>query len=167
MPVSADNPPAERAWSGLFYGVRGYLGLMFAGNLIWEILHLPLYTLWTTASARYQAFAVIHCTFGDLLIAFAALVAALLIAGNAKWPRRQFLPVAAFAIAFGIGYTVFSEWLNVTVRASWAYSEWMPVVPLFGLKVGLSPLLQWLVIPTAAFALTARLRDRKLSAAAG
>jgi hypothetical protein len=52
---------------------------------------------------------------------------------------------------FGIGYTVFSEWLNVVIRAAWAYSEWMPVIPLFGHKIGLSPLLQWIVVPAVAF----------------
>ena len=50
---------------------------------------------------------------------------------------------------------MFSEWLNVVVRASWAYSEWMPVIALAGQKFGLSPLLQWIVVPAAAFAFSA------------
>jgi len=45
-------------------------------------------------------------------------------------------------------YTIFSEWLNIVVRASWAYSPLMPVVHL--INIGLSPLLQWIVIPAAA-----------------
>jgi hypothetical protein len=40
------------------------------------------------------------------------------------------------------------EWLNIVVRASWAYSDRMPVVPVIG--TGLSPLLQWVVVPTVA-----------------
>ena len=32
-------------------------------------------------------------------------------------------------------------------------AEWMPVVRLFGFAIGLSPLLQWLVLPAAAFAI--------------
>jgi hypothetical protein len=67
------------------------------------------------------------------------------------WPRERFWPVAILTIAFGIAYTVFSEWLNVVVRASWAYSELMPVVSMFGLRLGVSPLLQSLVVPVAAF----------------
>jgi hypothetical protein len=57
----------------------------------------------------------------------------------------------------GIGYTVFSEWLNVDVRATWAYTEQMPVLPPLG--TGLTPLLQWLIIPTLTWALMARQRD--------
>ena len=44
------------------------------------------------------------------------------------------------------GYTVYSEWLNVYVKGTWAYSDLMPIVP--GLEVGLSPLIQWIVLPT-------------------
>jgi len=47
--------------------------------------------------------------------------------------------------ALGAAYTVYSEWLNTGVRMAWAYSELMPVVP--GIGTGLSPLLQWLVLP--------------------
>ena len=59
-------------------------------------------------------------------------------------------------VLFGLAYTIFSEWLNVVVRASWGYSDWMPIVPIFGLRIGLSPLMQWLVVPAAALALASR-----------
>jgi hypothetical protein len=36
----------------------------------------------------------------------------------------------------------------------------MPLVSAFGLQIGLSPLLQWVVIPAAAFAITRRLEAR-------
>ena len=57
---------------------------------------------------------------------------------------------------FGLAYMLFSEWLNVVVRASWAYSERMPAITLFGLTIGLSPLLQWVVVPVTAFTITRR-----------
>jgi hypothetical protein len=79
---------------------------------------------------------------------------ALFIAGNETWPVGRFWQVAAFALIFGVAYTVFSEWLNVVVRASWDYSERMPVVSALGLSIGVSPLLQWIVVPSAAFAIT-------------
>lgn len=44
-----------------------------------------------------------------------------------------------------VGYTIFSEWLNIVVRKSWQYSELMPVVPF--IDTDLSPLLQWIIIP--------------------
>jgi len=128
---------------------RIYLAVIAVGNLTWEILQLPLYTIWMSGSRAEQAFAVVHCTGGDLLIALSSLIAALLLAGSAEWPRQAFGLVAALTIAFGLGYTGFSEWLNVSVRKTWAYSELMPVLPIAG-GIGLSPLLQWVVVPTLA-----------------
>jgi len=57
---------------------------------------------------------------------------------------------------FGFGYTVFSEWLNVVVRKSWAYSDLMPVISIFGLSLGVSPLLQWMAVPTLALYVSRR-----------
>jgi hypothetical protein len=151
MTVSVDllrGNQASRAW---LQALRAYLGATAVGNLVWETLHLPLYTIWTTETAREQAFAVVHCTLGDLLIALSALTLALVVVGDPDWPRRRFQRIAFLAVIFGLAYTLFSEWLNVVVRASWAYSDHMPVLSLFGLTIGLSPLLQWIVVPAAAF----------------
>lgn len=63
--------------------------------------------------------------------------------------------VSVVAVAFGLGYTAFSEWMNTAIGASWAYSEWMPVMPF--VPIGLSPLLQWVVVPAAALAFSRRL----------
>jgi hypothetical protein len=129
--------------------LRRYLPFVALANLAWEIVHLPLYTLWWEGSPWEIAFAVAHCTAGDVLIATASLVLALLLFGDRGWPERGFQQVAAATVVFGLGYTVFSEWLNTEVRRSWAYSDLMPVVPVLG--TGLSPLMQWIVIPLAAF----------------
>jgi hypothetical protein len=58
------------------------------------------------------------------------------------------------AIVLGAAYTVFSERLNVEIWRSWSYTAAMPVLPLLG--TGLTPLLQWLVVPGLAFAVSAR-----------
>ena len=125
--------------------LRTYVGFAAAGNLTWEVIQLPLYTIWTTGTPREQAFAILHCTGGDVLIAIAALTMALVAVGDKHWPDEGSVHVLLLALALGAGYTIFSEWLNVIVRKSWAYSPLMPIVPL--LNVGLSPLLQWIVVP--------------------
>jgi len=140
--------------------LRIYLSGVAVANLIWETLQLPLYTIWQTGTLRTQAFAVVHCTIGDVIIAVSALTVALLLTGDEAWPHKGFQRVAILTILLGLAYTVFSEWLNVVVRASWAYSDLMPVVTAFGLHVGVSPLLQWLVIPGTAFMITKRLSKR-------
>jgi hypothetical protein len=128
--------------------LRVYLGTIALGDLAWEAAHLPLYTIWRTGTLGEKAFAVIHCTGGDLLIALACLALALVLAGEPAWPARAHRRVAALTAGFGVAYTVFSEWLNIVVRQTWAYSDLMPVVPVIG--TGLSPLLQWVVVPLLA-----------------
>ena len=129
----------------------------FAGlSLAWEIAQLPLYTLWTEATPAYMAYAVVHCTLGDVLIGTAALLLALTVArggGLAGWRWRR---IAVLTALLGAGYTVFSEWMNTAILGSWAYAAWMPRVQLAGIAIGLSPLLQWLVLPPLALYLMRR-----------
>ncbi len=146
------NQPAKVVtWSagmirpGLGIVLRRYLFFTGITNLVWESAHLPLYTLWTEGNFGDLVFAVVHCTGGDLLIAFLSLALAVILVGYAHWPIQRFAPVMALTVAFGLAYTVFSEWLNVVVQQSWAYSELMPVIPI--IDAGLSPVAQWLVIP--------------------
>jgi hypothetical protein len=127
-------------------------------NLLWELLPLPLYTVWRTSTAGELAFAVLHCAGGDVLIATAALALAVLLLGGADWPVAHWARVAAMTVLFGLAYTVLSEWLNVYIRRTWAYSEWMPIVP--GLSIGLSPVLQWIVVPAMSLAWLRQRRAR-------
>lgn len=130
--------------------LRLYLALSAAGNLLWETLQLPLYTIGRTGSVQEQTFAVLHCTAGDVLIATVALAAALVVAGNERWPAARFVRVTIAATIIGVVYTGFSEWRNVYVHAAWSYAEGMPLLPVFGVGLGVSPLLQWLIVPPAA-----------------
>ncbi len=128
--------------------LRRYLAASALLHLSWEVVQLPLYSVWSTGTVKQQAFAVFHCSIGDVMIAALALLSAIALAGRPTWPSSGALRVYAVCLAGGAGYTIYSEWLNVSVRGSWAYSKLMPVVPLIG--TGLAPLLQWIVIPTLA-----------------
>ena len=110
---------------------------------------MPLYTLWWTGTRREIAFALIHCTGGDILITTVTLAAATALARVFGWRAFDWRMVFT-AIALGAAYTVFSEWLNVEIRRSWSYAASMPVVPFLG--TGLTPLLQWLIVPGLALA---------------
>jgi hypothetical protein len=146
-PPQGSTGTARDAW---LRALRRYIGFAIVANLLWEFAHLPLYTIWKKGTAREITFAAVHCTGGDVLITTAALMLALLIAG-ASWPiePRAYRLVAVLTLAFGVSYTLFSEWLNIVVRKSWAYSELMPIIPI--VDAGLSPVLQWIAIPLAAF----------------
>lgn len=135
---------------GWLAALRAFLLISTAAHLVWEVVQLPLYTIWWTDSVDKIAFAVMHCTAGDLIIITVSLVISLVVFGQG-WPlsSTSFRNVMLSTIAIGVAYTVYSEWLNVNVRGTWAYTEWMPRLPPLG--TGLLPVLQWIVVPVLAF----------------
>ena len=133
--------------------LRRYVLASLVLHLVWEVVQLPLYTIWLEPLSS-QAFAVLHCTVGDLMIAGLSLLAAHALIATADWPRSELRRVWLLLLVFGVGYTIYSEWMNVNVRSNWTYAPTMPTLPLIG--TGLSPLLQWIFVPTVAlwFAVT-------------
>jgi hypothetical protein len=140
-------------------GLRRYLAVVVIGNVVWEGAHLPLYTIWNDGTPRDKLVAVAHCIAGDVLIALCAWAFAVVVAGRSGWPAEASHRVAFLTIAAGLAYTGYSEWLNAAVRHSWSYSDLMPVIP--GVGVGLSPMLQWVVVPTFALWLAGWSRRRQ------
>ena len=127
------------------------IGLAALGHFFWEAAQLLLYTLWRTGTPGEIAFALIHCTGGDVLITTTTFAAAAALARHLCWPPFGWRMVFT-AIILGAAYTIFSEWLNVEIRRTWSYTAAMPVLPFIG--TGLTPLLQWLVVPGLALAVT-------------
>lgn len=127
-----------------------FVALLALLNFVWEIAQLPLYTIWRDGSWGEIVFAIAHCTAGDVLIGiFSAGGAALLTGLHGKGRAEAPAAFIASFVMIGVSYTVFSEWLNVVVRKSWAYSSFMPTVP--PLDTGLSPILQWIFVPVLAW----------------
>lgn len=121
-------------------------------HLAWESAQLPLYTIWRDSSAAYIAYAVVHCTAGDGLIAAATFLASAVLLQNPDWVYSAPLRGVAIVLPLGIAYTAYSEWRNVYEFGSWAYMRTMPLV--FG--IGSTPLLQWLVVPLGVVLLLRR-----------
>jgi hypothetical protein len=118
---------------------------MLVLNLLWEVLQLPLYTVPPSSIPFYKAYALVHCTVGDGLIAAGIYVGAALVAGW-RWPLDAPDRGLAVLLPPGIAYTAYSEWRNVYVTASWAYDPLMPTLA----GIGIAPLAQWLVLPPVA-----------------
>ena len=140
-------------------GAAKILVLFGALNLLWEIAQLPLYNIWYEASSGEIAFAVLHCTVGDVLIGINSVIVALLLAAALYRSVRP--PVWAIGLIFVLiatAYTIYSEWLNVFMRKSWSYSELMPTIP--PLETGLSPLLQWIILPVVTMSFVELRRNR-------
>jgi hypothetical protein len=123
--------------------LAAWAALALVLNLVWEIVQLPLYTIYSTGTPKEIAFALAHCTAGDVLIAVSSFVLGMIATRRRDWPISRPLFGGTVAILCGLAYTVFSEWQNVYQAGNWSYAPAMPL--LFG--IGLAPLMQWIVIP--------------------
>ncbi|WP_018991680.1 hypothetical protein [Aromatoleum toluclasticum] len=115
-------------------------------HLGWEIAQLPLYTLWREESPAYIAWAVVHCTAGDGLIALGTYAVTSIWLRGVCWPWES--PGRGLFVlwASGLAWTAFSEWRHVQDLGSWAYTESMPTLA----GIGLAPLAQWVIVPGLA-----------------
>jgi hypothetical protein len=146
-----------RSWKSSAFVIWRWALLALGLHLLWELGQLPFYTLWAEADAWRIALYVAHCTLGDVLIATLAYLAVALIWRRVDWPRHRPRSGGAMLLALGLGYTGFSEWYNVYRAGAWAYSGIMPRI----LGIGLTPLLQWLIVPVVMLVLVRRIRIRQ------
>jgi hypothetical protein len=138
----------HRHRSALRWIAARYLPWLFVLSLAWEAVHVRLYTLWHEADPAYIVLSVVHCTFGDLLIGAASLGLALIMVRAGALPAWPWRTIALVTTLIGVAYTIFSEWMNITLLRSWAYSEGMPTMRLGSFEVGWTPLAQWLLLPS-------------------
>jgi len=125
-------------WSALAFGL----------NLIWEIAHVRLYTIWAKEDGMSLAWALLHCSLGDVLIALAMFALAGIVLWRADWPTARPWAGGVIVVIGAMVFTAWSEWYNVYRTGAWSYAPSMPII--FG--VGLSPLLQWLILPPVTVA---------------
>jgi hypothetical protein len=126
----------------------------FVLHFVWEFVQVPTYA-GMAEMAHWEAIKLcMSATFGDVGFALTAFWTASVAARSRDWILRPTrVPVAIF-VAVGILLTVGFEYYYTNISLRWTYSELMPLVPPFG--TGLSPLLQWLVIPPLVVWLTRR-----------
>ena len=119
--------------------------LAFVLNLAWEIAHVRLYTIWAEADGTGVAWALLHCSIGDVVIALTMFVLAGIALWRADWPASRPWTGSVIVVIGAMAFTAWSEWYNVYGAGNWGYTASMPMI--FG--IGLSPLLQWLILPPA------------------
>jgi len=119
--------------------------LAFVLHLTWEIAQVRLYTIWAAADGMSIAWSLLHCTLGDVMIALAMFALAGILLRRVDWPASRPWPGGAIVVIGTMAFTAWSEWYNVYRAGNWGYAASMPMI--FG--IGLSPLLQWLLLPPA------------------
>lgn len=147
---------AETVSSISLVAINRYIMTTLIGNLIWESAQLPLYRIWYHAGMGRLALIVCLGVAGDIAIAIVALILGICLCGADGWPKRRFWPVAGFVMAFGLCYTLGSEYIHLQ-RDTWHYAAIMPRIPQLG--IGFAPVLEWLVIPCLALILSRQNRS--------
>jgi hypothetical protein len=117
--------------------------LAFVLNLTWEIAQVRLYTIWAAADGMSVAWALFHCSLGDVVIALAMFALAGMALWCGDWPVSRPWTGGVIVVIGAVAFTAWSEWYNVYRVGNWGYTASMPMI--FG--IGLSPLLQWLILP--------------------
>jgi hypothetical protein len=132
-------------------------GFAFLLNFPWEIIQSPLFE---GMASMPHGDALRYCTraaFGDagiMLVAFWT-VAAASSRGRSWMQKSGIMPIAIFTL-IGALITTAIEVLATSGRwlEGWTYSADMPI--LWGLNVGLVPVLQWIILPPATVLLARR-----------
>jgi hypothetical protein len=120
-----------------------WAALAFVLNLAWEIAQVRLYTIWADPDRLSVAWALLHCSLGDVLIALALFALASLVLRRVDWPASRPWTGGAIVVIGALAFTAWSEWYNVYGAGNWGYAASMPTI----FSIGLSPLLQWLILP--------------------
>jgi hypothetical protein len=133
-----------------------FFGSSFVLHLLWENLQAPLYAGFQ--SSAQQFWICFKATWGDLLFMACIYVALAIIHRDPFWvaDRAAYALPATWIIALLVGglLAVNLELWAVHVDHRWQYTETMPLIPV--LRIGLTPVLQMMVIPLAAIAFTSR-----------
>ena len=119
--------------------------LSFVLHFVWEFLQVPTYADMATMAHWDGVKLCTSATFGDVGFALTAFWTASAVARTRHWLERPSLAHILVFLAVGIALTVGFEYYYTNVALRWTYSELMPLLPPFG--TGMSPLLQWIVIP--------------------
>lgn len=126
----------------------------FLLHFVWEFLQAPTYAGMAEMNHWDGIKLCTSATFGDVGFALVAFWAASLLARSRLWVFNPTTLQFLLFLAVGIGLTIGFEYYYTNISLRWTYSELMPLVPPFG--TGLSPLLQWAIIPPLVLWLTRR-----------
>lgn len=124
-------------------------GLAFLLNFAWELAQMPLYDR-SSFTINHIAF----CALGSVADAIMVLLLYLgftLIFKNIFWiyPLKG-QQIVIVVLICGIGAAL-SEMRHLSL-GNWAYSDLMPLIPI--LNVGLSPVLQFMILPILIYILS-------------
>ena len=117
----------------------------FLLNFVWEYIQAPTYSGMIEMNHWDGIKLCTSATFGDVGFALTAFWITSLAARSRQWICWPSAIQLVLFLAVGVALTVGFEYYYTNISLRWTYSELMPLVPPFG--TGLSPLMQWIVVP--------------------
>jgi hypothetical protein len=120
-------------------------------NFIWEVAQMPLYV----EDGKLLEFAA-HCivpSLGDGVIVLMIFGVGWIVWRRVDWFVRTAWSARILMLMTGLVIAVLVEWVAVYGFGRWSYTANMPLLPV--LNIGLSPVLQMLLLPPALFKATA------------
>ncbi|WP_202900530.1 hypothetical protein [Parvularcula oceani] len=127
----------------------------FLLNFVWEFWQVPLYGDIPDAPHWEAVKTCTIATFGDVGIVLVAFWCAAVAGRSRHWIASPATKTIATFLIVGVGITLIAEYLATEVWDRWSYGELMPILP--GLGIGVSPVLQWLLVPLALIPLSRRM----------
>jgi hypothetical protein len=116
----------------------------FLLNFVWEMWQLPLYEGIASFSYWENLKGCTLATFGDVVIALVAFLLVAVAAQSRWWILRPSSRQVLGFVLIGVVITIILEALATGPLNRWSYAAAMPTL-LMG--TGLTPLLQWIVLP--------------------
>lgn len=116
-------------------------------NYPWEFLQVPLFENMPEARHWDAILTCTRATLGDAVITLIAFWCVSLAARSRSWIMLPNTSRIMMFASTGVLITIVIERLALAGvwLGGWQYSSLMPIVP--GVEVGLSPVLQWIVLP--------------------
>jgi hypothetical protein len=143
----------DRMKAILYNPLLNFFFFSFFLNAAWEWIQSPFFVDITT-DLNTIIWYRIHCTLGDSLVLMAGYILMSLYHRNLNWVYFSNVKHHAIFVLMGFAYTFLSEYVNVHIKGSWSYSEYMPLLPFT--NIGLVPLVQWIILPPVIIFITKR-----------
>lgn len=122
-----------------------FFAVAFFLHFVWEMWQIPFYRNMMQATHGEVVWLCTRAALGDAVMASIAYSLAAILAWRMDWFMMIEARPALVYFATGLVLTVLLEYRATAVTGAWAYSEWMPRIPIT--NTGIVPLLQWLVLP--------------------
>ena len=131
--------------------------LAFLLNVAWEILQIPLFK-----GGVYEWQHILFCVLAsvaDVIMVLLIYFGFAFIYKNALWVNKLKAKRLILLILTGFAGAVLTEVWQLSI-GTWSYSSAMPLIPV--VDVGLSPVLQFMILPILIYRLSFKMVARKM-----